>query len=262
MENFYLISTKLDPGSVIDKKMHSGPSVGLQVFPVNQPETDNQLWKFIPDPAGSGFYFIKSKVGLYVIDVKGGKASDRGTPLQIHIQNESGFDDNQLWEFVPDPIGSGYYLIKSKLGDYVIEIKGGSAAPHTPLQVFPQGAPGPTDNQLWICRPGPEGSFSPKITLLAADSSGIRIAGDGFVALNRISLWCALTDPVSGVRSSIGSDPVFAPSTARGAFQYLIPTQEPRVSHGSILEITAADGTNRLAVKASFDGESKSWNLM
>jgi len=262
LENFYLISTKLDLGSVIDKKMHSGPSVGLQVFPVNQPETDNQLWKFIPDPAGSGFYFIKSKVGLYVIDVKGGKASDRGTPLQIHIQNESGFDDNQLWEFVPDPIGSGYYLIKSKLGDYVIEIKGGSAAPHTPLQVFPQGAPGQTDNQLWVCRPGPEGSFSPKITLLAADSSGIRISGDGFVALNRISLWYALTDPVSGVSSSIGSAPVFAPSTVRGAFQYLIPTQEPGVSHGSILEITAADGTNRLAVKASFDRESKSWNLM
>jgi len=34
------------------------------------------------------------------------------------------------------------------------------------------------------------------------------------------------------------------------------------VSHGSILEIIAADGTNRLAVKSSFDGESKSWNLM
>lgn len=262
MENFYLIITKLDPGSVIDTKMHSRPNVGLQVHPVNEPETDNQLWKFIPDPAGSGFCFIKSKVGLYVMDVKAGKASDRGTPLQIHIQNESGFDDNQLWEFVPDPGGSGYYLIKSKLGDYVIDIKGGSAAPRTPLQVFPRGGPGQTDNQLWICRPGPGGSFSPKIMLLAADSSGVRISGDGFVALNRISLWYTLTDPVSAVSSSVGSAPVFAPSTVLGAFQYFIPTQEPGVSHGSILEITADDGTNRLALKASFDRGSRSWNLI
>jgi len=259
--NYYLISTKLDPGSVIDKK-HSDRKVGLQVFPTNKPETDNQLWQFVPDPEGTRFCLIKTKVGLYVIDVKGGNPSATGTPLQAHIQNESGFDDNQLWEFVPDPAGSGYFFIKSKLGDYVIDIKGASAAPHTPLQLFPQNPPEHIDNQLWICRPELGSTFNPKVRLQVGDSSSIRVSGDGFVALSRISLWYTLTDPARGVSSSTGSDPIIAQATVHGAFECNIPSRNAGSGGGSTLEATAADGTNRVNVKALLDAHSNSWKLV
>ena len=155
MGNYYLISSKLNQGIVIDFRMQTEPNTRLQVFTVNRPATDNQLWEFVPDPAGSSCYFIKSKLGLYVFDVKGGSATSKGTPLQVHTQNYAGFTDNQLWEFVPDPGASGYSFIKSKLGDYVIGIKGASATPRTELQLLPQSPTGQADHQLWNFTPGP-----------------------------------------------------------------------------------------------------------
>lgn len=262
MPNFYLIWTKLDPASVIDSRMRSGPSVGLQVFPANQPESDNQLWQFVPDPRGTRFCLLKSKLGLYVVDVKGGKASDRGTPLQIHVQNESGFDDNQLWDFVPDPAGSGYFFIKSKLGDFVIDVKGASAAPHTPLQLYPQKPPGLTQGQLWICRPSLASSFHPSVTVQAGDASDIRLSGEGFVALGRISVSHALSDPAGGVTAFSGPNSISALATVHGAFQCTIPAPSARLRDGSTLEAAIGDGTNRLDVRALFDGPSNSWRLL
>lgn len=262
MRNYYLISSKLNPGMVIDFRMQTEPITRLQVFPVNKPETDNQLWEFVPDPAGSSYYFIKSKLGLYVFDVKGGSATSNGTPLQIHTQNDAGFTDNQLWEFVPDPDGSGYNFIKSKLGEFVIDIKRATAAPHTELQVLPKNATGKFDHQLWNCTPGPESSFDPKLTLLFNRPPNISVSGNGFVALNRISLWYTFADPVSGVDSSTSHDPVFARATALGEFRYSIATHESVVNSGSTVEIIAVDGTNRVAVNASFDGKSKSWIIV
>ena len=260
MGNYYRISTKLNPGIVIDMKMQSSPSAGLQAYPVNIPETNNQLWEFVPDPAGSGYHFIKSKLGLYVIDVKGGSAKSSGSPLQVHLQNPPGFSDNQLWEFVPDPAGSGYTFIKSKLGNYAIDIKGASVAPRTPLQVFPRNSSSQTDNQLWNCSPGQGSIFNPKIMFLSDLPPNIKVSGNGFVPLTRISLWYTFADPVNGTNFSTGQDPVIAPSTVLGEFEYSIPTGESGAHNGSTLEITAADGTNKMTVKASFDAELKAWN--
>jgi Ricin-type beta-trefoil lectin domain-like len=56
--------------------------------------------------------------------------------------------DNQLWEFVADPAGSGYYYIKSKLDGNVIDIQRASTSVGAGLDAFPQKISG-TDNQLW-----------------------------------------------------------------------------------------------------------------
>ena len=208
MGNYYLISAKLNQGIVIDFRMQTEPNTRLQVFTVNRPATDNQLWEFVPDPGASGYSFIKSK-----------------------------------------------------LGDYVIGIKGASATPRTELQLLPQSPTGQADHQLWNFTPGPGSSFNPKITLLFGPSPDIIVSGNGFVPLNRISLWYAFADPVSGTNSATGQDPVFAPSTVLGEFRYAIPTHEPDVNSGATVEITAADGMNRVTVHATFDRELKSWNV-
>ena len=260
--NYYLINTKLDPGSVIDSRMQTGPIVDLQVYPANQPETDNQLWQFVADPRGTRFCLLKSKRGLYVIDVKGGKASVRGTPLQIHVQNESGFDDNQLWEFLPDPAGSGDFFIKSRLGDFAINVKGGSVAPRTPLQLFPQKPPGQAASQLWSFRPSLANSFDPSVTVQPGDAATIRLSGEGFVALARISVSYTLTDSAGGVTASSAPDSISALATPHGAFESAIPTAGTALRDGLTLQASVADGTNRLDVKAQFDSTSNSWRLL
>jgi hypothetical protein len=109
-------------------------------------ETDNQLWEFVPDPAGSPYYFIKSKLNGNVIDIKGA-STKAGSLLDAYPQKSSG-TDNQLWEFVPDPAGSPYYFIKSKLNGNVIDIQGSSTKQGALLDAYPWKLTG-YDNQLW-----------------------------------------------------------------------------------------------------------------
>ena len=111
----------------------------------------------------SNYYFIKSKLNGNVIDIEGASTS-AGALLDAYSQKTTG-TDNQLWEFVADPQGSGYYFIKSKLNGNVIDIQGGDSTEGlkdgTPLDAFPQkpgGTVGQTDNQLWQFMKGPGGS--------------------------------------------------------------------------------------------------------
>src|ERR1039458_10164163 len=80
------------------------------------------------------YYFIKSKLGN-VIDIQGASTT-AGTPLDAYTQKTSG-TDNQLWEFVPDPAGSGYSFIVSKLNGCVIDVQGASTTPGTLLDAYP-----------------------------------------------------------------------------------------------------------------------------
>ena len=72
----------------------------------------------------NAFCFIKSKLDGNVIDIQGASAQ-AGALLDAYPQKSSG-TDNQLWEFAPDPAGSGYSFIKSKLDENVIDIQGAS----------------------------------------------------------------------------------------------------------------------------------------
>ncbi len=147
---YFFIKSKL--GNVIDVAGASTKAGALlDAWPQKSSGTDNQLWEFVPAPADSGYYsgswyyFIKSKLGN-VIDVSGA-STKAGALLDAWPQKSSG-TDNQLWEFVADPAGSGYCFIKSKLNGNVIDVAGASTAPGARLNAYPWKLTG-YDNQLW-----------------------------------------------------------------------------------------------------------------
>jgi hypothetical protein len=91
------------------------------------------------------FCFVKSKLNGNVIDIRGG-STGAGALLDAYPQKPS--TNNQLWQFVPDPAGSGYYFIQSQLDGNVIDIQGASTTAGALLDAYPQKTTG-TDNQLW-----------------------------------------------------------------------------------------------------------------
>jgi hypothetical protein len=143
---YYFIKSKLN-GDVIDiLGASTAPGAGLDSYPQKTTGTDNQLWEFVSDPGGSGYYFIKSKLDGSVIDIEGA-STKAGALLDAYPQKTTG-TGNQLWEFVSDPAGSGYCFIKSQLNGNVIDIQGASTNPATPLDAYPWKLTG-YDNQLW-----------------------------------------------------------------------------------------------------------------
>ena len=163
---YYFIKSKLN-GDVIDiAGASTAPGTGLDSYPQKTTGTDNQLWEFVSDPAGSGYYFIKSKLDGSVIDIEGA-STKAGALLDAYPQKTTG-TDNQLWEFVSDPAGSGYCFIKSKLYGNVIDIQGASTNPGTPLDAYPWKLTG-YDNQLWTVVGG---SFPSVVQTVAQRSGG------------------------------------------------------------------------------------------
>jgi len=101
----------------------------------------------------STYCLIKSKLNGNVIDVRGASTKP-GALLDSYPSNSTG-SDNQLWEFVQDPSGSGYCFIKSKLDGNVIDILGADTNANVLLDAYPQKASG-QDNQLWGFFPDPK----------------------------------------------------------------------------------------------------------
>jgi hypothetical protein len=163
---YYIIKSKLN-GDVIDIiGASTAPGAGLDAYPQKATGTANQLWEFVIDPAGSGYYFIKSQLNGNVIDIAGASTKP-DTLLDAYPQKTTG-TDNQLWEFVADPAGSGYCFIKSKLNGNVIDIQGASTNPGTPLDAYPWKLNG-YDNQLWTVVGG---SFPSVVGTVAQRSGG------------------------------------------------------------------------------------------
>lgn len=147
MSTYCTIKSKLN-GNVIDIRGASTQSGALlDEWPTNSTGSDNQLWEFVPDPSGSGYCFIKSKLNGNVIDILGSDMN-AGILLDAYPQKASG-QDNQLWGFFPDPAASGYFFIKSALNGNVIDIRGAEKANGVLLDAFPQKSAG-NDNQLWM----------------------------------------------------------------------------------------------------------------
>jgi hypothetical protein len=74
-------------------------------------------------------------------------ATEAGAGLDAYPQKSSGID-NQLWEFGPDPAGSGYYFSKSKLNGESSISQGASTEASALLNAYPWKLTG-YDNQLW-----------------------------------------------------------------------------------------------------------------
>jgi hypothetical protein len=167
MSTYYFIPSKLD-GNVIDiVGNNTAAGTLLDAYPQKATGNANQLWEFVPDPAGSGYYFIKSQLDGSVIDVQGNSLAP-GTALDAWPQKPTG-NANQLWEFVPDPAGSGYSFIVSRLNGYVIDVSGASTAAGAQLDAYPLKVTG-TDNQLWKVLGG---SFPTSVPAAPAPSEGL-----------------------------------------------------------------------------------------
>ena len=61
MSTYCTIQSKLS-GKIDIQKASKTAGALLDAFPPKSSENDNQLWEFVPDPANSGYYFIKSKL--------------------------------------------------------------------------------------------------------------------------------------------------------------------------------------------------------
>ena len=146
MSDYCSIKSKLN-GNFIDIRAASTQAGALlDAFPEKNGGNDNQLWEFVPDPSGSGYYFIKSKLNGNVIDILGADTNANAL-LDAYPQKASG-QDNQLWGFFPDPKTPGYFFIKSALNGNVVDIRRANKADGTLLDSYPQKS-ADTDNQLW-----------------------------------------------------------------------------------------------------------------
>lgn len=148
MSTYAFIKSKLN-GNVIDIEGASKtPATYLDAYPKKSTSNDNQQWEFVADPAGSGFYFIKSKLDGQVIDIHDNSTA-AGAKLEAYTQKTTG-TDNELWEFILDVVDPTYFFIKSKLNGNVIDIEGASTKAGTGLDAFPQKSTN-NNNQLWQC---------------------------------------------------------------------------------------------------------------
>jgi hypothetical protein len=153
MGTYYSIKSLLSQG-VIDMQWRSSDAgAHLVTAELASPAVDSQYWEFVPDPAGSGYYFIKNKVTGFVIDIQD-ESTATGALLVANPQNETG-TDSQLWQFFLDPSGSGYWMIMNKLTANVIDIQGDLSNPGVVLDSFPHTFPA-SHNELWSVV---EGSF-------------------------------------------------------------------------------------------------------
>jgi len=128
-----MINSKLN-GNVIDIQDNSTtPGTLLDAFPpkahlsLTGPTTlaANQTWEVLADPAGSPHFIIQNPATGNCIDIQKNSIS-RGASLDAYTQKQKD-NQNQLWDFIPDPFGSPYFFIQNPQTGYVIEIENGSS---------------------------------------------------------------------------------------------------------------------------------------
>ena len=156
MSTHLMIKSNLN-GNVIDIERNSSQAAtNLDAFPPKvstptlggtpTPFAGNQTWEVLPDPAGSSHYIIKNPGTGYCIDIKGASQSP-GTALDV-FNVQSSDNQNQLWDFLPDPFGSGSCFVQNPQTGYVIEIANGSSAAGAALVVNPRRLFA-NNHQLW-----------------------------------------------------------------------------------------------------------------
>jgi hypothetical protein len=164
MGNYYAIKNRFSQ-NVIDIQGDSTQAGALlDGYPETNPPSDNQLWEFVPDPLGSGYFFIKSKLNGNVIDIQG-KSEASGALLDAFPQSGT---DNQLWQFVVDPV-SGWYFIMSKMNGNVIDVQGSSVQPKALLTSYPPTYPA-QESQLWVVL---FGSPPAQVAMVPAPAGGL-----------------------------------------------------------------------------------------
>jgi hypothetical protein len=142
-------------GNVIDIQGNSTqPDALLDAWPPKagqslgnpSPLAANQTWEILHDPAGSENFIIQNPETGHCIDIQE-NSIEAGALLDANKVKTSD-NQNQLWDFLPDPFGSGYFFIQNPQTGYVIEIEGGSSESGTRLVVNPRRLFG-NNFQLW-----------------------------------------------------------------------------------------------------------------
>jgi hypothetical protein len=230
MSNKFFIKSKLGD-YVVDieeaKSPTPKPGTPLDAYTQKSTNNENQLWSFVASSSDPGFFFIKSELDGFVIDIQGGKTPPApGTVLDAFTQKSSGFG-NQLWEVIPDGSNSEYFFLRSQLGDFVIDIQGGAAAPKpgTALDAFPQKTSN-NGNQLWTLVSAPGNSFKAQIPKIAVniplDPPGFIVYGTGFYPGSQVAVTFNYVDE-NGVLSTNSGSPTILAVDLSGACSGNVP---------------------------------------
>ena len=119
-------------GKVLDIASGSNKE-GTNIWQYSYNGSAAQLWRFIN--AGNGYYYIKSKLGLY-LDAMNGTAGN-GNNVWGYSLNKS---NAQKWKLVKKAKGAiynGLYTVATKVNEnYVLDIDGGKTEDQTNLQLW------------------------------------------------------------------------------------------------------------------------------
>jgi hypothetical protein len=151
-------------GNVIDIQGNSTAEGALldaytaKINPGDNPA--NQQWEFVSDSTNPGYYFIENPSTKHVIDIQGNSTLDGASLDAYPAKNNPGENhDNQLWQIIADPAGSGYFFIQNKLTGHVIDVSHNSTSAGALLDAFPLKLFG-NANQLWAPL---QGTFPPPV---------------------------------------------------------------------------------------------------
>jgi hypothetical protein len=129
----------------------------------------NHTWEILPNPAGSTHFIIKNPATGHCIDIRENSLTPGAALDAFHAKNND--NENELWDFLTDPFGSGSCFIQNPQTGYVIEIADGSSASGASLVVNPRRLFG-NNHQLWsaVDEQFSEETF-PSLSLAPAPSS-------------------------------------------------------------------------------------------
>jgi hypothetical protein len=179
MGAYYSIESMLAIGVISTQWRSLDVGVNLVCAETTSPPDPSQYWEFVPDPAGSGYFFIKNKANGFVIDIEG-ESTATGALLVVNQQNETG-TDSQLWQFFLDPSGSGYWMIMNKLTANVIDIQGDSPDDGVVLDSFPHTFPA-SRNELWSVI---DGSFPGVVVAVPSPAAAAGLTGNSNYIFNQ-----------------------------------------------------------------------------
>jgi hypothetical protein len=239
--SYFFLRSKLAAANVMDVRGASTqPGTPVQLFTQNPPGyDDDQLWQLVPQPSSPGYYYLQSKLASgNVIGIQG-QSPVAGQPLVTGTQLPAGADTSQLWQFVSDPAGSGYWFIQSKLNGTVMDgvIPG---TPGTPLQSFPQNPAGQTDPQLWLPvlplpAPAPVPPDTPSINsvsaAVAAAAQSLTVSGAHFGETQGTG-YLAVTDG-SSTWGPPGASALQVSSWSETQITFTVPDAQPPVTPGT-----------------------------
>jgi hypothetical protein len=203
---YFQIKSQL--GGVIDIGDSTKEDPGLNVATQKSTDNGNQLWTFVPDPAGSGYFYIVGKLSGNVIDIEGASTKSNALldahPRKAAADGSSG-SDNQLWYFVADPAAPKTCRIVSKLNGKVVDVQGASTAPVALLDSFPVKIT-EAQNQQWTVVDGSFPTVIPTVPFAPFWGNGnvnYILDGDGN-ALTGVSVTIDFTSDFSSSANGYG----------------------------------------------------------